>query len=161
MKRAIVVAFVTSVLLALPARAQAQARSAEDLANDISNKVMSPYCPGVTLHDCPSQKALDLRDDIESYARDGMTEAEIMNRLEADFGPAIRAEPSSDGAGILAWILPSIALLIGVGLAWTLVRRWLGRTPRTEAAESQPMITVSGDERKRLDAELRELRRES
>jgi len=159
MKRAIAVAFVTSVLLALPVQAQSQ--SAEDLANDISNKVMSPYCPGVTLHDCPSQKALDLRDDIESYAREGMTEAEIMNRLEADFGPAIRAEPSSDGAGILAWILPSIALLIGGGLAWTLVRRWLGRTRRTEAAESQPMITVSGDERKRLDAELQELRRES
>lgn len=157
MKRAIAVAFVTSVLLALPAQAQ----SPEDLANDISNKVMSPYCPGVTLHDCPSQKALDLRDDIEGYARDGMTEGEIMNRLEADFGPAIRAEPSSDGAGILAWILPSIALLIGGGLAWTLVRRWLERTRRTEAAESQPIVTVSGDERKRLDAELRQLRKES
>ena len=157
MKRAMAVAFVTSVLLALPAHAQ----SPEELANDISNKVMSPYCPGVTLHDCPSQKALDLRDDIESYARNGMTEAEIMNRLEADFGPGIRAEPSSDGAGILAWVLPSIALLIGGGLAWTLVRRWFKGHRDTEGDESQPVVTVSGDERKRLDAELRQLRRES
>jgi cytochrome c-type biogenesis protein CcmH len=161
MKRAIAVAFVTSVLLALPVQAQSQSRSAEDLANDISNKVMSPYCPGVTLHDCPSQKALDLRDDIEGYARDGMTEAEIMNRLEADFGPAIRAEPSSDGAGILAWILPSIALLIGGGLAWTLARRWFKGPRPTGGDESQPVVTVSGDERSRLDAELRRLRRES
>jgi len=157
MKRALVLALFTTLLLANPARAQ----SPEDLANDISNKVMSPYCPGVTLHDCPSQKALDLRDDIETYARDGMTEAEIMDRLEADFGPSIRAEPSSDGAGVLAWILPSIALLIGGGLAWTLARRWFKGPRPTGGDESKPVVTVSGDERSRLDAELRQLRRES
>jgi len=157
MKRALVLALFTTLLLANPARAH----SPEDLANDISNKVMSPYCPGVTLHDCPSQKALDLRDDIETYARDGMTEAEIMDRLEADFGPSIRAEPSSDGAGVLAWILPSIALLIGGGLAWTLARRWFKGPRPTGGDESQPVVTVSGDERSRLDAELRRLRRES
>ncbi|MGH2701330.1 MAG: cytochrome c-type biogenesis protein [Actinomycetota bacterium] len=157
MKRALALALFTTLLLAIPARAQ----SPEDLANDISNKVMSPYCPGVTLHDCPSQKALDLRDDIETYARDGMTEAEIMDRLEADFGPSIRAEPSSEGAGVLAWILPSIALLIGGGLAWTLVRRWFKGPRATEGSENQPVVTVSGDERRRLDAELRQLRRES
>jgi cytochrome c-type biogenesis protein CcmH/NrfF len=122
---------------------------------------MSPYCPGVTLHDCPSQNALELRDDIENYARDGMTEAEIMDRLEADFGPTIRAEPSSEGAGILAWILPSIALLIGGGLAWMLVRRWFKRSRGIEDGDGRQVVTVSGDERERLDAELRRLRRES
>jgi cytochrome c-type biogenesis protein CcmH len=157
MRRALVFVFVISLLVVGPARAQ----SPEDLANDISNKVMSPYCPGVTLHDCPSQKALDLRDDIEGYARAGMTEAEIMDRLEADFGPAIRAEPSSDGAGVLAWILPTIALLIGGGLAWTLVRRWFRRARRSEDVDGQPTVTLSGDERERLDAELRQLRREA
>lgn len=157
MKRALALAFVTSLLFAIPARAQ----SPEDLANDISNKVMSPYCPGVTLHDCPSQNALELRDDIENYARDGMTEAEIMDRLEADFGPAIRAEPSSEGAGVLAWILPSIALLIGGGLAWMLVRRWFKRSRGIEDGDGRQVVTVSGDERERLDAELRRLRRES
>lgn len=157
MKRALALAFVTSLLFAIPARAQ----SPEDLANDISNKVMSPYCPGVTLHDCPSQNALELRDDIENYARDGMTEAEIMDRLEVDFGPAIRAEPSSEGAGVLAWILPSIALLIGGGLAWMLVRRWFERSRGIEDGDGRQVVTVSGDERERLDAELRRLRRES
>ena len=157
MRRALLLAFVTSLLLVVPARAQ----SPEDLANDIANKVMSPYCPGVTLHDCPSQNALELRDDIENYARDGMTEAEIMDRLEADFGPAIRAEPSSDGAGVLAWILPSIALLIGGGIAWMLVRRWFMRSRGIEDVDGKPVVTVSSDERERLDAELRQLRRQA
>jgi cytochrome c-type biogenesis protein CcmH/NrfF len=157
MSRVFAAALLVSLVLAIPAHAQ----SPEDLANDISNKVMSPYCPGVTLHDCPSQKALDLRDDIEDYARSGMTEAEIMDRLVADFGPSIRAEPSSDGAGVLAWILPSIALIVGTALAWALVRRWFKRPHTTEVVEGQPFVTMSGDERKRLDAELQQLRRES
>jgi len=43
------------ILLAAPAAA-----APEDVANDISNEIMSPFCDGVTLHDCPSQEALDL-----------------------------------------------------------------------------------------------------
>lgn len=154
MKRIWIVAIFLVTLAAAPAVAQ----SPEDLANEISGKVMSPFCPGVTLHDCPSQQALDLRDTIEDYARDGMTEDEIMDRLVADFGPSIRAEPSSEGAGVLAWILPSIAVLIGGALAWTLVRRWIARRDAgTEAL--QPVVKLSDDERSRLDTELRQLRK--
>ncbi len=77
-------ALMTLVVLALASPVSAQ--SPEDLANDISQKVMSPFCPGVTLHDCPSQSALDMRDRIEGYARSGMSEAAIMDRLEAEYG---------------------------------------------------------------------------
>ena len=43
----------------------------EDVANEISEKIMSPYCPGVTLHDCASGAAVDLRSDIAGWAEDG------------------------------------------------------------------------------------------
>ena len=155
------VALMTLVMLTLAAPAAAQ--SAEELANDISHKVMSPFCPGVTLHDCPSQSALDMRDRIEAYARDGMNEAAIMDRLEAEYGPAIRAEPSSDGAGLLAWILPGIAVLAGGVLAWSLVRRWSSnRTERpAEIPDPGSAVALSATEKRRLDAELGRLRRES
>jgi cytochrome c-type biogenesis protein CcmH len=144
------------VALAFPAAAQ----SPEDLANDISRKVMSPFCPGVTLHDCPSQSALDMRDRIEGYARAGMSEAAIMERLEAEYGETIRAEPSSKGAGIVAWILPALGALAGGALALMLVRRWTARRPR-QLAEEPPPVASSPAERQRLDAELGRLRSES
>jgi len=152
------VAWMTFVFLALAAPAMAQ--SPEDLANDISNKVISPFCPGVTLHDCPSPSALDMRDRIEGYARQGMDEAAIMDRLETEYGPSIRAEPSSEGAGILFWILPSVAVLTGGVLAWMLVRRWTSRR-EPQAVESPPAVELSASERQRLDAELGRLRKES
>ena len=155
MKRLTLMALVVLVL-ASPAVAQ----SPEDLANDISHKVMSPFCPGVTLHDCPSQSALDMRDRIEGYARAGMSEAAIMERLETEYGDAIRAEPSSEGAGIVAWILPALAALAGGALALMLVRRWTSRRPPQPDAEPA-RVETSAAERQRLDAELGRLRGES
>jgi cytochrome c-type biogenesis protein CcmH len=155
MKRVILMSLVI-VALAFPAAAQ----SPEDLANDISRKVMSPFCPGVTLHDCPSQSALDMRDRIEGYARAGMSEAAIMVRLEAEYGEAIRAEPSSEGAGIVAWILPALGALAGGALALMLIRRWTAGRPR-QLAEEPPSVASSPAERQRLDAELGRLRSES
>jgi len=157
MRRVALAALVVVTLVAQPA----VARSPEDLANEISSKVMSPYCPGVTLHDCPSEKALDLRDDIEVYARRGMSESAIMDRLETDFGPSIRAEPSSEGAGILAWILPSLAVLAGAGVAWVLVQHWLDRRDEDGDQEPQQIVSSSPGERERLDNELRRLRQQS
>jgi cytochrome c-type biogenesis protein CcmH len=155
MKRLILMSLVI-VALASPASAQ----SPEDLANDISQKVMSPFCPGVTLHDCPSQSALDMRDRIEGFARSGMSEAAIMERLEAEYGEAIRAEPSSEGAGIVAWLLPALVALAGGALAVTLVRRWSARRAKPIAGEPSRVAT-SAAERQRLDAELGRLRGES
>jgi len=155
MKRLTLMVFVL-VVLATPAAAQ----SPEDLANDISHKVMSPFCPGVTLHDCPSQSALDMRDRIEGYARAGMSEAAIMERLETEYGAAIRAEPSSEGAGIVAWILPALAVLAGGALALMLVRRWTGRR-QPQLDENPALVETSPAERQRLDAELGRLRGES
>jgi cytochrome c-type biogenesis protein CcmH len=154
-KRLILMSLVIAALTS-PASAQ----SPEDLANDISQKVMSPFCPGVTLHDCPSQSALDMRDRIEGFARSGMSEDAIMDRLEAEYGEAIRAEPSSEGAGIVAWLLPALVALAGGALAFTLVRRWTARRSRPIAGEP-PRVATSTSERQRLDAELGRLRGES
>jgi cytochrome c-type biogenesis protein CcmH/NrfF len=153
--------FIPALMLVLLVPNPAFAQSPEDLANDISQKVMSPYCPGVTLHDCPSQSALDLRDEIESYARSGMDEAAIMERLERDFGPSIRAEPASEGGGAIAWILPFIVVLAGGVVAWWLVRRWTARRALTPKDREAPESTVTPSERRRLEAELAQLREQS
>ena len=86
--RVIVAAATCLMLLAAPAAA-----APEDVANDISNEIMSPYCDGVTLHDCPSQEALDLRDRIEAWVSQGQSRTQIMRHLEREFGAGIRGAP--------------------------------------------------------------------
>lgn len=139
------------VMVAAPAQAAPQ-----DDANYISQHIMSPYCPGVTLHDCPSDSAVALRDRITQWAEDGFTRAQIMDELVAEFGPTIRAEPPRTGSGLLAWVLPGTAAVAAAGVAWMLLKRWAHDPEPVDGYEPDRHITAS--DKRRLDAELDKLR---
>lgn len=132
-----------ALVLAAPAAA-----SPEDIANDIAGEVMSPYCEGVTLHDCPSGAAIALRERIKSKLEGGMSKAEVLDWLESEYGPTILAAPPAEGGGLFAYLLPIVALLAGAVVATLLIRRWAARPPPDEPEG------VSVEERERLDAEL-------
>ena len=145
-------AVVFSMVLVAPGAA---AETPEDLANRISGEVMSPYCPGVTLHDCPSDAATEKRIEIEGWARSGWSEERIMAQLEEDFGDNIKASPSGT-RGLLAWAIPAIVLGAGVASALSLSKRWTGST-----AALQPPTQISPEDHQRVESDLEELRKES
>lgn len=148
------IAITIAVLTAGPALA-----APEDVANDVSAQIMSPYCPGVTLHDCPSDAAIELRDRIEAMAEQGMGTAEIIAVLEREYGEAIRAVPPASGSGLLAWLFPIVAALAGAALGWMLLRRWVHAPARPDAYD--PDVHVTPSDRRRLDTELKKLRGET
>ena len=146
------VLFIVVCLLSVAAPAAA---NPEEIANDISNEVMSPFCDGVTLHDCGSRAALDLRDQIEAWAADGWSRDRIMNELVARYGEDVRGAPAGSN-GLLAWALPIAAVIGGGFLAWRLAARF-SRRPHP----SDVTTTISDDDRRRLDAELHAYRSEA
>jgi cytochrome c-type biogenesis protein CcmH len=138
---------VAAVLIVLLGAGPAGA-APDDVANDISSEVMSPFCEGVTLHECPSSAALSLRARIEEWVRSGWSRHRIMNRLEQQYGASIRAAPPRSGTGLVAWVAPVIALAAGGLVAWVRARRWSAGSPRARPAAATP------GERRRLEAEL-------
>ncbi len=130
------------------------AAAPEDVANQVASEVMSPYCDGVTLHDCPSRAALDLRAQIEGWAAAGWTKAQIMAELERQFGPRIHATPQ-ESQGVAAWVLPLTALLAGLATATLLAVRWTRR--RTGERRS----AVDPRDHARIERELAALREET
>lgn len=145
------VAAVAVVLVAGPAAASDH--TPEDVAAEVAASVMSPFCPGVTLHDCPSAEADEWRRRIAAWARAGAGKAEIVDRLEREFGPGVRATPAGAG-GTAAWLVPAAAVAGGIGLAWWLARSWASR-PRPEPPEPP-----SPEERRRVASELARYRSE-
>lgn len=152
MRRALLL-LMSAAFVAFPGVAHADP---EDVANAVAQEVMSPYCPGVTLHDCPSSSAQEMREEIVGWARDGMTKEEIIGRLEDEFDSSIRAVPRGSG-GLFAWLLPALGLVAGAAAAVLLARRWSRRRP--ESPVSAP--AASPEAAARLNAELDRLRAES
>lgn len=139
------------------ATAQVEARFSSAVERDASRlftEIMSPYCPGMTLTTCPSPQAAVMRDSIRRELAAGQKPSEIMNGLEAAFGPEIRSRPPARGAGLVAWIGP-FALLGAGALALTL---WLWRAERRRGSAATIPAPIAMDDtmRARLEAALRE-----
>lgn len=149
---------IAAVTIALFAGAPASA-APEDVANDISMHVMSPFCPGVTLHDCPTENASELRARIVAMVEDGFTRSQILAFIENEYGVSTRATPDTSGAGLVAWVLPGLALVGGAALAWRYARRWARVPERPDGYD--PDVHITDEDRRRLDAELRRVRGEA
>src|SRR5262245_15817568 len=92
-----------------------RARAAHELARDL----MSPYCPGRTLAECPSPDALAVREEIRAALRAGESPDAIRTRIEARFGDQVVGVPREK----VGWALPILALVAGAGLVVLALRR--------------------------------------
>jgi cytochrome c-type biogenesis protein CcmH len=109
------------IVAAMALTVSAQSRDPATEAQKIFTSVMSPYCPGLLLADCPSPAAFELRADIRRRLDAGESASDIERDLYRQFGDAIRAVPSPRGWGALLWIAPAIVLALTLAaLLWFL-----------------------------------------
>lgn len=106
----VALAVIAALSLALAATAQ---QGWEPTYKRMIAELMSPYCHGLTLADCPTQGAAELRDQVKGWLIDGHNEEWILDQLEAEYGPSILGVPRMRGIGILAWVVPPLFFVIG------------------------------------------------
>ncbi len=110
------------------------AREVPRVAREVIDNVLSPYCPGLLLANCPSPQADSLRKAITERARGGESRAAIEADLLAYYGEAVRAAPVGTGLGLAAWFTPGIAVLLG-GI---FIALWLRRRTAPVAVPPAP-----------------------
>jgi cytochrome c-type biogenesis protein CcmH/NrfF len=145
-------------MLAEPASGPAPATSpgnpeAELILQQLSNELMSPYCPGRTISACPSEQARKLEDHILAEAKSGKNREQIETELRARFGDEIVGYAPPPG---MLWV----ALVVGlVALALVAItgRRW-ARRPATPAVPGDGPAAAktagTGEGRRPTQAEL-------
>ena len=99
----------------------------EGWAYELAGYLMSPYCPGRTLSDCPSPQAQDLRMWIIVQEAAGQSRAEVEEQLYARFGDMIRPAPRAEGFGLAAYAIPVAGFLGGGLLVALFLRRQTAR----------------------------------
>ena len=97
----------------------------------VTTSLMSPFCPGRLLHDCPSSLAADLKSKIMERLKKGESPDQILDSLITVYGEDYRSAPRMHAFGVYAWITPFAFLIIGVGILWG----WLTFRSKDGAAE--------------------------
>ncbi|MDX2171306.1 MAG: cytochrome c-type biogenesis protein CcmH [Deltaproteobacteria bacterium] len=124
-------------------------------AQAVESELMSPFCPGRLLVNCPSAEAERLRVQIRARLAGGQPRDAVIAELVERYGERMLAAPAARGLGLLAWILPAALVVGGAALviAW-LVRH---RVPAPAADRAVPPAAVGRELEARLDRELRDL----
>ncbi|GEM_PF-3068971 len=121
-------------------------------ATEIYSSVMSPYCPGITLSSCASGDATLLRTDIHTWLQEGVPVEEIKNRLVARFGEGVFGMPSNSGFGLVAWVAPILAVILGL----TAILLFMRRSGRPALAEFNTPQGISPEMATRVQAEFKD-----
>lgn len=118
------------LMVIVPAAAVAEIPDDEQLRaihSRLVSELMSPFCHGLTLANCPTSGAAGMRDQIWSWLLEGRSEEWIVDTLVDEWGETILGAPRFRGIGLVAWLAPAILLVAaGAGLVWWL-RRSVGR----------------------------------
>ncbi len=110
---------------------------------ELADELMSPYCPGRALSECPSPNAAQLRGWILEQEKVGRSRDEVEAQLFARFGDQLRQAPRVEGVGLVAYLVP-LMLFAGGGLLVVVFLRRSGSS--APAPPTSPVAAGPADE---------------
>ena len=134
--------------LALPARAGSE--EPEGWAYALWHEMMSPFCPGRSLADCPSTEAQSLRMWILVQEAAGRERSEVETELLDRYGDVVLAAPRAQGFGLVAYLMPAVVFVAGGVLLGVFLRRQT-RASHAPVPAGEPL---DPDLARRVDDEL-------
>jgi cytochrome c-type biogenesis protein CcmH len=105
---------------------------------------------------CETKACQDWRAQIRDQLANGWSEEQIIDYFVVQYGERVLAEPERGGFTSLVWLLPVIALALGLVVVGQALRSWrAGRVAQAEPAQSQ--AGISPETVAKIEKELREL----
>ncbi|MGQ0548404.1 MAG: cytochrome c-type biogenesis protein [Armatimonadota bacterium] len=132
----------------------------DDQVYAIAAELMCPVCGGQTVAESGSQLAEQMRGIIHERLRAGQSREEIIAYFVGQFGEGILAAPPRRGGGVALWLVPPIALGIGLIVLSRFIRRTkppAGLSPAGREARAGPPPPPTPAEVERIRRDVREL----
>ena len=122
-------AVVALVLLAVASGAAAAAPVSEDDVHAIASELRCVVCQNLSVADSPSEMANQMRAVIRERLATGQQPDEVVEYFVEKYGEWILLEPRRRGFTALVWVIPPLAVLVGLAIVALLLVRWTRRRP--------------------------------
>ncbi|MBI2955574.1 MAG: cytochrome c-type biogenesis protein CcmH [Chloroflexi bacterium] len=146
-----IVALIAGLLLLAAPIEAAEVGSVDDVAREL----MCQCGCTMIVYNCDCGTADQMRGLIREKLDGGQTKQQILDYFVGQYGETVLAAPTKEGFNITAWIMPFVGLVVGIGVVYFVMTRWLLASSRP-----QEMAVVSDEEElsEYEDRFLRELR---
>lgn len=91
-----------------------------------------PVCQGLSVTDSPAAMAVSMKEQVGELLARGYTEKQILAYFERSYGQFVLLEPKFEGITSLVWLLPILALALGMVVVIFKMKN-LARGPRSVA----------------------------
>ncbi len=108
-------------------------------ADRLEHQLACPVCEGQSVADSNSAEARGMRVEIPQFIARGMSDAQIRAYYVGRYGDKMQEIPANSGIGLVVWLVPAIALVLGLGGIALLLRRW-SRQPRLAATADDEAV---------------------
>lgn len=105
-------------------------------AEQVQQSLRCPICTGESIAESTNDISRAMRAEVERLVAEGRSEREIFEHFEARYGPFVLLDPPKEGANLVLWAGPLLALGLGGWWLWGILNR------RQAKAET---VTLSGD----------------
>lgn len=123
----------------------------EQQVHEIASRLRCVVCQSLSVADSPSEMAHQMKRVIRERLAAGERPEQVVQYFVDKYGEWILLEPRRGGFTLLVWILPPLAVVLGLGVVVTLVRRWTRRRPAATAPP--PTLDPAMSERIRRELE--------
>ena len=100
----------------------------DDRVAALGARIRCPICTGESIADSPSETAGAMMEIVAEQVEEGKTDDEILAFFRARYGDIILLDPPIRGLNLALWLLPALALAIGVVLGFGTLRNTEGRS---------------------------------
>jgi cytochrome c-type biogenesis protein CcmH len=102
--------------------------------NEVASLLRCPVCQGMSVADSPSTVALDMKQQVRELLAAGYTQEQILAYFERSYGQFVLLKPKTP----VVWLLPVIALLLGIAVLVFKFRKLEAAPAEAPAAPAPP-----------------------
>lgn len=137
----LVIAALVIVSLVRAGVTEGSPRTDAERARDIATTLKCPTCRGQSVAESDSPSAAAIRAEIDRRLADGQSPGQIRDAIAASYGEDVQLVPGGSGLAGLVWVLPVVALVLGLAAVGAAFARWR-RTPTVRATDEDREVVA-------------------